>query len=146
MKKRILAAAATVLLAVSGFAADLSTVWNQIAANGTFIVGDAPKKGGFEKLEVALNTAPTSQQINDIKRLVATIDSNQKVTSVSQQGVDVSIFVAPADADLTLYKVMFVVDKNDNEDKALLVLYGTCTREALSDAIRDISLEDIIGG
>ena len=135
---------------LSGFAADMTTVWNQINKQKTFIVADIPAQkaaaNGFETLTVAINSAPTSQDINSIRRLADTIDKNQKITNATQEGVDVTIYAAPADSNATAYKLMFVIDKDDNEDKALIVLYGTCSRDGLNNALQSLSIEDLIGG
>ena len=150
MKKIILLFIVAFFSLTSVFGADMTTVFEQILGKKDFIVADVPADkaaaNGFEKLTVVLNSAPTSKDINAMKQLVATIDATQKLTSVSQQGVNVTVFLAPASTDGTLFKVMFVLDKNDNEDKSLVVLYGTCTPAGMQTAIQNMSLEDLIGG
>ena len=149
MKKLIAAFALALTTMIPAFAGDLSTVWSQYQDNKGFIIADVDAdkaaKNGFETLTVALNSAPTSQQINDIKRLAATIDESQKLTSVQQQGVEVTVYAAPAAADGSLYKLMIVIDKNDTADKMLVVLYGTCTKDSFVNALQNLSIEDIIG-
>ena len=149
MKKSLLALMLTVVSAFSTLAADLTTVWEQIAADKSFITGPADKdkieKNGFEKLDIAINTAPTSDQINRTRRLAATIDDSQKITSVSQSGVDISIYMAPYNIAGTEYKVLFLITKNDNADKALFVFYGVATQEGLQKALQNFSLEDLVG-
>lgn len=150
MKKTLLTLALTVLAAVGAFASDMTTVWETVAQDTTFIVApvasDKAAENGFETLSIALNSAPTSRDIDNVKRLAATIDSNQQVTSVSQQGVDVAVYAAPASADGSTYKLMLVIDKNDNADKALMILYGICTRQGIARALQNLSIEDLIGG
>ena len=139
-----------VIGAVCAMATDMTTIWYQIKGDNNFMVAEVPKekaaRNGFEEMTVALNSAPTSQQITEVKRLAGTIDSRQKIASVSQNGVDVSVYAAPASADGSLCKMMLVVDKNDNAEKVLVVLYGICTQEGLTRAVQNLSLEDIIGG
>lgn len=148
MKKIVLSLLFVVVSFASVFAADLTTVWEKVTSDKNFIYGPAEKgkaeKNGFEKLDIAINTAPTSDQINQIKRLFSTIDDKQKVTSVSQSGVDVSMYAAPYNMAGTELKVMFLIAKNDNEDKALFVLYGICTQEGLMKALQNMSIEDLI--
>lgn len=151
MKKLILFLAAGLLSCLEGFAADLTTVWEEIMNENGFIIADVPdtkaNQNGFETLKVALNSAPSTADINKAKQLVATIDAGQKVTSVSQNGVNVSIYAAPASADASLYKLFVLIDMNENADnKALIVLYGTCSRENMANALNNMSIESIIGG
>lgn len=150
MKRIALILVLFVTAIIAAMATDMSTIWSQIANNDSFIVADISKdkaaKNDFETLTVALNSAPTSQQINDVKRLISTVDENQKVTSVNHQGIEVSIYAAPANADATLYKVMLLIGKNDSADKFLAVLYGTCTQQNITNALQNLSIEDIIGG
>lgn len=150
MKKILTVIVLSLMFATTAFAADMTTVWTQVKGTEGFMVADISQdkasKNGFEDLTVALNSAPTSSQINNVKNLVATIDQNQKITSVNQNGVEVSVFTAPATANGTLYKLMIFVNKNDNADKVLMVLYGTCTPQNLESAMQSLSLEDLIGG
>ena len=150
MKKTVLTLACVFATFLSSFAMDMTDVWTQFQAVPNFIVSNvSPEKAeanGFETLAVAINTAPTSNDIVAAQRLSATIDSKQKITSVNQQGVEVTVYAAPASADASHYKLMLVVDKNDNEDKALIVLYGICTNEGMLKALQNLSLESIIGG
>ena len=149
MKKPVLFIAFLLAFAANILAADMTEVWKELQLNKEFIVADiAPEKAarnGFETLSVALNSAPSSHDINTVKNLMATVEPSQKVTSVSQKGVDVSVYAAPASADGSLYKLMLVVDKNDNEDKALIILYGICTQSGIGQALTSLSIEDIIG-
>lgn len=150
MKKIVMTLALVISAAVSLWATDMTFVWEDIQKNKDLIVAEVPSEkaaaNGFETLHVALHPQANSASINQLKRLIATIDDKQKVTTVSQQGVDVSVYIAPASTDGTLYKLMIVVDKNDNADKALIVLYGTCTPAGMNYAIQKLSIEDIIGG
>lgn len=150
MKKIVSVLAIVCAFAVSAIAADMTTVWTQLKGNEGFMVADIAKekasKNGFEDLTVALNSAPTSDHIKTVKNQIATIDDNQKITTVNQNGIEVSVFTAPAAADGSLYKLLIVVNKNDNAEKALVVLYGTCTPRNLENAMQSLSLEDIIGG
>ena len=149
MKKFITLAVLIVAFALSAFSADMTTVWSQYKTYDGFMVAEVSpekaQKNGFEELSVALNSAPTTAQIDNAKRLAATIDENQKITSVNRNGVEVSVFAAPAVADGSLFKLLILVNKNDNADKALMVLYGTCTPQNLENAMQNLSLEDIIG-
>ena len=150
MKKTILTIVAILGACLTSLAVDMTTVWDQIQAQPEFIVSEiGPEQAsfnGFEKLTVALNSAPTDDYINQVKRLAATIDPGQKVTSVSQKGVDVAIYAAPASATGDLYKMMIFVDKNDNEDKSLIVLYGITNRDDITRALSNLSIESLIGG
>ena len=150
MKKQIFILLFAFCTVIAGFATDMTTVWHQIESSPKFISGqtDTEKatKNGFQQLNIAINSAPTSEDIQDARRLIATIDSNQKVTTISQQGVDVSVFAAPAAADMSLLKLMLVIDKNDNADKALIVMYGVTTPDGLTKALQNLSIEDLIGG
>lgn len=150
MKKILLSLIVLVTTAAGALAADVTTVWNTIKADKSMIFAEESvqraKANGFDELYVAINSAPDANAINAVKRLTATIDANQKMTEVSQQGVDVSIYTAPADASGNVSKVMIVVTKNDNADKALIVVYGLCEKAKLQDMLSKLSLEDIIGG
>lgn len=150
MKKLFITLALTALSFIATYAADMSEVWTEIKQfPGLFVDEVAPEKAkanGFQNLLTAINSAPTSADIKNIKSILAKIDSNQKITTVSQQGIDVSVYVAPAAADASLFKVMLGVTKDDNEDKMLVVLYGICTQEGMIDALQNMSLIDIIGG
>lgn len=150
MKKIALTLVLFLTATIVAMATDMSTIWSQVAQNDSFIVAEISKdkaaKNDFETLTVALNSAPTSQQINDVKRLMSTVDENQKVTTANHQGIEVSIYAAPANADATLYKVMLLIDKNDSADKFLVVLYGTCTQQNITNALQNLSIEDLIGG
>lgn len=149
MKRIFITLTAILATAVATFAADLSQVWDQVAVNKQFLVADVPAEKaaaeGFQSLAVALNSDPSVQDILNTQRLAATIEARQKITSVSQEGVDVSVYAAPADAGATMYKVLMVVAAT-GKDKALIVLYGTCTASEMSKAVQNMSLESIIGG
>lgn len=149
MKRIFITLTAILATAVATFAADLSQVWDQVVVNKQFLVADVPAEKaaaeGFQSLAVALNSDPSVQDILNTQRLAATIEARQKITSVSQEGVDVSVYAAPADAGATLYKVLMVVAAT-GKDKALIVLYGTCTASEMSKAVQNMSLESIIGG
>ena len=151
MKKIAISLIVILLSVVNSFAADLSTAWEQLQSDKGFIVANVPSQkalsNGFETLTVALNTAPTTQDINNAKRIAATINSNQKITSVSQNGVNVSIYAAPAATDGSLYKIFIMIDMNENADnRALIGLYGTCTRDNMLNTLQNMSIENIIGG
>lgn len=149
MKRIFITLTAILATAVATFAADLSQVWDQVVVNKQFLVADVPAEKaaaeGFQSLAVALNSDPSVQDILNTQRLAATIEARQKITSVSQEGVDVSVYATPADAGATLYKVLMVVAAT-GKDKALIVLYGTCTAGEMSKAVQNMSLESIIGG
>lgn len=148
-KKLLLTLIAVVASATCAFAADVTTVWDAIKADKSMIYAeesaDKANANGFDELYLAINSAPDANAINALKRLTATIDANQKMTEVSQQGVDVSIYTAPADVAGDRSKVMIVVTKNDNADKALIVVYGICQKAKLQEMLSKLSLEDIVG-
>lgn len=150
MKKLIFSLVLTVLSLTSAFAADMSEVWGTIRETKGFFVDEVKpekaKANGFESLLTAVNTAPTSADINAVNALLATINPKQKVSTVSQQGVEVSVYVAPASADGKMYKLLLAVNKDDNEDKLLAVLYGLSTPQGMIDALQNLSIVDIIGG
>lgn len=150
MKKLLVSLVIVFGACFSVMAADVTEVWNMFRPINTFIVTDVDMekaaKNGFETLSMAVNTAPTTAEINEARRLAATVNPAQKITSMSQEGVNVSVFAAPADTNGQLYKVMFVIDKNDNENKALIVLYGTVARSNMINAMQSLSVQDLIGG
>ena len=150
MKKFALTLVLMMTLALSGYAEDMTKVWENLKSKKEFIVSDIPakkaKESGFETLSVALNSSPSSKDIQKVKKLTATINEDQKITEVTQHGVDVAVYGATASGDGTLYKVMFVIDKDDNADKALMVFYGTCLASNLNKALKKMSIEDLIGG
>lgn len=149
MKKFIVSFAAVIITALASFAADMSTVWEQFIQNPNFIVADfdAEKaaKNNFQTLTVALNSAPTTQDINTVQRLADTIDKNQKITSITRDGINISIYIAQASADMSLFKVMLIIDKNGEIDKTLMIFYGTCSQSDVQNAITNFSIEDLIG-
>lgn len=149
MKKISLILIALVATSLTSFAADLTEVWNRIISEPGLITQEVPteqaRKEGFETLTVALNSAPTSEAIAAVETQAKFIDEKQKLTSVTQKGVTVSIFYAPADVAGSLYKILFVIT-SDAEEKALVCLYGTCTREQMTKNLEDLSIENIIGG
>lgn len=151
MTRRFLTAVLVVALAhIAAMAADMTDVWNSISTNPKMITAQVePAKAtanGFDTLYVALNSAPTAADINDILRLADTVDASQHVTRINRQGIDVSIFGAMATADGKMYKIMIVVDKAQGEDKSLIVLYGLSPSDNVASALQNLSLEDIIGG
>lgn len=150
MKRFFITLSLMIAVAVSAFSADMSQVWSDIKQTKGFFVDEVSasktQANGFQNLLTAINTAPTSADIRALKNLTATIDSKQKITTVSQSGVNISVYCAPASADGKLFKLMFVIDKDDNEDKMLAVLYGTCTQEGMLKALQNMSIVDIIGG
>lgn len=149
MKKFFITLLAVMATAVSALAADLTEVWTQIKDNDTFLVAEIPNDSaraqGFEQLTVALNSAPTVSQITDIKSTFGTITPSQKLTSVSQSGVDVNIYTSPATADGSLYNLLLFISKSTGDDKALIVIFGKCTPAQMANALQGMSLEKIIG-
>ena len=150
MKRFFLALALFTAAVATMAAADMTQVWGQIKETKGFFVDkvndDKAHANGFTDLLTAINTAPTSADIKNVNNLLATIERNQKITTVSQQGIKISIYMAPASQDGKLFKLLMAVEKDDNADKLLAVLYGTCTQEGMLKAIQSMSLVDIIGG
>lgn len=152
MKKIILVFVTIISAALTSSAADLTEVWNHIKAQPGLIVQDFPadqaRQEGFESLTVALNSAPTSEAIAAVETQAKFINEKQKLSSVTQNGVRVSIFAVPADATASVYKILFVItsDVANDDDKALVCLYGTATREQMLKNLSDMSIENIIGG
>lgn len=150
MRKLLIALCCAAICFMSAAAADMTTVWEQISEAKNMILAQVPAEkataNGFQTLYLALNSAPTTADINAVKRLTATIEENQKITSVRQQDVDVSIYAAPADADASVYKILIEIEKPDGEDKSLILLYGTAGRDEMLNTLQRLSIEDIIGG
>ena len=149
MRKFALTLAFCLTSLLASFAADLSTVWQSLQdVEGFYVVplsAAEAAESGFEKLTVALNSSPTAANINKANQLAATIDPSQKITSVSQDGVNVAVYIAPENVDATEYKLLLLITKNDNADKVLMALYGICTREGLNVALQNLSIEKLIG-
>lgn len=149
MKKIALTLIAVVLTAFASTAADITEIWNAIKADKGMTVADIPAEEaqaeGFLTTTVALNTNPTSADIERILTQVKFINDNQKLTAVTQNSVDVAIYAAPADAQATTYKVLVVIT-SDAAEKALVCVYGTCTADQMQTALSSFQIGDLIGG
>ena len=148
MKKFALVLTAFIATALTSVAADLNEVWNLIIKEqnlmAEYIEGELARKNGFESLNVALNSAPTSKDIAAIEAYAKLIDEKQKLTSVSEEGVSVSMFASPVDAAGTFYRLLILVT-SDAEEKALICLYGKCTRDQMTKTLEGLSIKNIIG-
>lgn len=149
MKKIVFVLIALIATSLSSVAADLTEVWGRILKEPGLMVenvdGKRARQVGFEALSVALNSDPTSEAIAAIEKHAKLIDEKQKIASVTEEGVNVSIFATPTDAAGTFYNMLFVITC-DAEEKVLVCLYGKCTREQMAKALKDMSIENIIGG
>lgn len=135
-------------LAVLG--ADLTSVWEELSSDKMFMTADFDSEkaasNGFESLWVAVDSDPTTDDFKHVRRVTGTIDQNQKITNINQQGIDVSVFAAPASADMKYIKVLLVFEKEDSEVKSLILIYGTCQADKMGSVFQNLSIEDLIPG
>lgn len=148
MKKFALSLLFICLSVFVGKAEDLTSVWEEIISNPELIVGpvDSVKTAnhGFEKMEIALNSAPTNDDIRRTKRIIAKIDDRQKVASSTVDGAEVMFFMAPYNMAATEMKVLAYFSYDQGEAKSMFIIYGICKRENLSKLFTTLP-EDILG-
>lgn len=148
MKKFVLTLLVAMVSSAFAFAADMTVVWNQVKNQKNITTAPIERSkaeaNGLESLDIALNSAPTSNDINAVKKLLATINENQKVTNLTVSGVEVSVYQAPYDMTGKMEKVMFVLTKDDNADKALILLYGVGTVDNVKRMIGNLNIADLL--
>lgn len=149
MKKIALTLIAAIITVFASTAADITEIWNTIKAEKGMTIAELPadeaQKEGFKTATVAINTNPSSDDIARILTQTKFINDNQKLTSVNKNDVDVAIYAAPADAQASIYKILFVIS-SDAQDKVLVCVYGTCSADQMQTALGNFSIGDMIGG
>lgn len=149
MKKLILSFALAFVAVFSSSAADLTEVWKSISSNSANITAKVDNakaaKQGFEELTVSLNPNADAKAVKSVLELTSTISENQKLATSTNNGITVTIYATPADANGESYDVMYVLSGESAGVNQVIVLYGKVTRENMTRAMTNINLEELIG-